>query len=87
MVSTRFALAVEVNRLAQASGAFPHVLLEVNVAGESTKFGFSPKTLEAQVEELLALDRLAIDGLMCLPPTRSASGGREKILRRLADAP
>jgi len=61
-------LAVEVNRLAQASGAFPHVLLEVNVAGESTKFGFPPKTLEAQVEELLALDRLAIDGLMCLPP-------------------
>jgi pyridoxal phosphate enzyme (YggS family) len=62
------ALAVEVNRLAQTSGAFPHVLLEVNVAGESTKFGFPPKTLEAQVEELLALDCLALDGLMCLPP-------------------
>jgi pyridoxal phosphate enzyme (YggS family) len=61
-------LAVEMNRVAQASGAFPHVLLEINVAGESTKFGFSPKTLESQVEELLALDRLAINGLMCLPP-------------------
>ena len=62
------ALAREINRIAEAAGAFPHILLEINVAGESTKYGFSPKTLEAEVEELLSLDRLAIDGLMCLPP-------------------
>jgi len=61
-------VAREMNRLAESAGAFPHVLLEINVAGESTKYGFSPKALEAEVEELLALDRLAIDGLMCLPP-------------------
>jgi PLP dependent protein len=40
----------------------------VNVAGEATKFGFTPPKLWAQLEELLALDRLQIDGLMCIPP-------------------
>jgi pyridoxal phosphate enzyme (YggS family) len=62
------ALATEINRIASDAGAFPRVLLEINVAGESTKFGFSPKNLESELEELLALDRINIDGLMCIPP-------------------
>jgi uncharacterized pyridoxal phosphate-containing UPF0001 family protein len=44
------------------------VLLEVNLAAESTKFGFLPETLRAQMEQLFGFERLAIDGLMCLPP-------------------
>ena len=47
---------------------YPRVLLEVNVAGEGTKFGFSPKTLSASMEKLLMLDRLSIEGLMTIPP-------------------
>jgi pyridoxal phosphate enzyme (YggS family) len=62
------ALAHDINRVASDGGRFARVLLEVNVAGESTKFGFAPKTLEAHLEELLSLERLTIDGLMCLPP-------------------
>ena len=61
-------LARDINRVAGEVGAFPRVLLEVNVAGEGTKFGFTPELLRAQMEELLALDRLNIDGLMCIPP-------------------
>lgn len=61
-------LARDFNRIAAEAGAFPRVLLELNVAGEATKFGFPPEKLRAQMEELLALDRLAIDGLMCIPP-------------------
>lgn len=61
-------LAREVSRIADEGGVFPHLLLEVNVAGESTKFGFPPERLRAQMEELLGLDRIAIDGLMCIPP-------------------
>jgi pyridoxal phosphate enzyme (YggS family) len=40
--------ARDVDRIAGECGVFPHVLLEVNVAGESTKFGFSPKKLREQ---------------------------------------
>ncbi len=61
-------LARDLNRIAGEAGVFPKVLLEVNVAGEATKFGFTPPKLWAELEELLALDRLQIDGLMCIPP-------------------
>lgn len=60
--------ARDVDRIAGECGVFPHVLLEVNVAGESTKFGFSPKKLREQLEELLSLERLQIDGLMTIAP-------------------
>ena len=46
----------------------PRVLLEVNVAGEGSKFGFKPETVRAEMESLLALPRLSIEGLMIIPP-------------------
>jgi uncharacterized pyridoxal phosphate-containing UPF0001 family protein len=46
----------------------PRVLLEVNVAGEGSKFGFTPEKLRAEMESLLALPRLSILGLMTIPP-------------------
>lgn len=61
-------IAREVNRVAAELGLFPKVLLEVNVAGEGSKFGFGLETIPAQMEELLALERLEIDGLMAIPP-------------------
>lgn len=61
-------LAQEINRIAADADAFPHILLEINVAAESTKFGFSPARLQSQLEALLVLDRLTIQGLMCIPP-------------------
>lgn len=61
-------LAKDIHRIAGETGAQPRVLLEVNVAGEATKFGFTPEKLRAQVEELLTLNRLTIEGLMCIPP-------------------
>ena len=62
------ALAEEMNRIAADEGMHPRVLLEVNVAGEGSKFGFSPDKLRGQMEELLALQRLSILGLMTIPP-------------------
>ena len=61
-------LAQDINRIAEEEGSFPRVLLEVNVAGEGSKFGFAPDTLREQIEALLALPRLSIEGLMCIPP-------------------
>ncbi len=61
-------LAQDFDRVAAEAGLFPKVLIEVNVAGDSSKFGFSPEKLRAQMEDLLALDRLQIDGLMTIAP-------------------
>ena len=61
-------IARDLDRIAGEAGVFPRLLLEVNVAGEASKFGFSPEKLRAQIEELLALDRLQIEGLMTIAP-------------------
>jgi pyridoxal phosphate enzyme (YggS family) len=64
-------IARDINRIAAELGLHPRLLLEVNVAAESSKHGFSPDALREQLEELYALDRLYIQGLMCIPPPDS----------------
>src|SRR5260370_15177326 len=61
-------LAQEINRIAEEEGMHPRVLLEVNVAGEGSKYGFMPEKLNREMESLLALPRLSILGLMTIPP-------------------
>ena len=60
--------ARQIHRIAGEEGLRPAVLLEINLAAEASKFGFPADRLEEQLEEILALDRLAIEGLMCIPP-------------------
>ena len=45
-----------------------NVCLQVNLGGEDTKGGVAPAELPALVRELAALPRLALRGLMCIPP-------------------
>jgi len=61
-------LAQNVNRIAEELGLFPRILLEVNIAGEASKFGFSPEHIDKDLSALLSLDRLQIDGLMGMAP-------------------
>ena len=62
------ALAEDINRIAEEEGMHPRILLEINVAGEGSKFGFAPDKLREEMEHLLALPRLSILGLMTIPP-------------------
>jgi pyridoxal phosphate enzyme (YggS family) len=81
-------IARDIERIATEDGARPHVLLEVNVAGEASKFGFSPEMLRSQIEELLSLKRLTIEGLMCIPPPQPRAEMARKFfvtLRELRD--
>lgn len=61
-------LASSMAELAKELGLFPKVFLQVNVGGEATKGGFEPARLRADMACLLALPRLEIMGLMCIPP-------------------
>ena len=82
------ALAQDVDRIAGEDGLRPHVLLEVNVAGEGSKFGFRPDALRAQLEALLQLSRLTIEGLMTIPPLAPEAEASRKYfaaLRELRD--
>ncbi len=62
------ALAQDMDRVAEEEGTRPRILLEVNVAGEASKHGFSPEALRRDLEVALSLGRLTIEGLMTIPP-------------------
>ncbi len=51
----------------RTDGPIP-VLLEVNVAGEATKFGFRPEEVAGALERIAALPGLEVQGLMTVAP-------------------
>jgi pyridoxal phosphate enzyme (YggS family) len=61
----------EIQRIAGELGLFPRVLLQVNVAGESSKFGFVPDRLLSEVERISRAERVQVEGLMTIPPLAS----------------
>lgn len=61
-------LARHVDRIAGELGVKPHVFLEVNIAGEASKGGFSPAALREEIQGLAELPNLEIRGLMVIPP-------------------
>lgn len=61
-------LAQELNKRCEQAGKRLPILLEVNLAGEASKFGYAPERLLAELNELNALPRLEVHGLMTVPP-------------------
>ena len=75
-------LAQEISRRAPQSVRVP-VLLEVNVAGEAAKYGFSPDELPAAAEQVRALPRLELRGLMTVAPMVADPQETRPVFRRL----
>lgn len=61
-------LAAAVSRVASEQGIEQAILLQVKIGGEASKSGFSSETLIAELEQLLQLPSLRIEGLMTIPP-------------------
>jgi len=61
-------LAKELNKQAQQQGKVLPVLLQVNLSGETTKFGAREKEIFQVIEELSAMEGLLVKGLMTMPP-------------------
>ncbi|MCU0539892.1 MAG: YggS family pyridoxal phosphate-dependent enzyme [Desulfobacterales bacterium] len=61
-------LGRELDRCARRSGKRQAVLVQVNVAGESSKSGVAPDEALPLVHELAALEHLSVAGLMTMPP-------------------
>ena len=77
-------LAQEIGRRAPQSVRVP-VLLEVNVAGEAAKFGFSPDELPARAAEVRALPGLDVRGLMTVAPLVADAEAARPVFRRLRE--
>lgn len=70
-------LARRISRVSMELNLKPKLFLEINVAGETTKAGFSPEQLFDKIGALLEIPGLRIEGLMCIPPhAESAEAAR-----------
>jgi pyridoxal phosphate enzyme (YggS family) len=78
-------LAVEINRWAEKSAKTIPVLLEVNVAGESSKFGYAPEKVLAELKEINALPKIEVHGLMTVAPFSPDPGKVRPVFRRLRE--
>jgi pyridoxal phosphate enzyme (YggS family) len=79
------AIAREISKRAvQAAKTMP-VLLEVNVAGEGSKFGYRPEQLLMELNELNALPKIEIHGLMAIPPFTPVPENARPSFRRLRE--
>jgi len=56
------------DRIAGELGLKPKVFLEVNIGGEENKHGFSPDEIRENIEGVLGLGNMSLQGLMCIPP-------------------
>jgi hypothetical protein len=64
--SLKLLLAIET--AAEAAGRVMPVFLEVNVSGESSKFGLAPEAVPGVLKTAESLRRVEIRGLMTIPP-------------------
>jgi len=61
-------LASEISKYSVASGVCTKILAEVNIGGECSKSGVSPKALPELLEGMSALEGIKVSGLMTIPP-------------------
>jgi pyridoxal phosphate enzyme (YggS family) len=78
-------LAVEIDKWAGHFAKTMPVLLEINVAGESSKFGCPPETLLAELPQINALPRIEIHGLMTVAPFATDPEKVRLVFRRLRE--
>jgi PLP dependent protein len=79
------ALGREINKWAERAARTMPVLLEVNVAGESSKFGFTPERALDELKELNALPKIEIHGLMTVAPFARDAERVRPVFRRLRE--
>ncbi len=78
-------LLVAINDAAQAAGRVMPVFLEVNVSGESSKFGLAPASVPEVLRSANALARVEVRGLMTIPPVGEDPEHARPFFRRLRE--
>ncbi len=78
-------LAEEINKWCDKMAKTMPILLEVNVAGESSKFGYKPEQLLAELRQINALPKIEVHGLMTVPPYTTDSEKVRPYFRRLRE--
>jgi pyridoxal phosphate enzyme (YggS family) len=78
-------LLEKLDRAAAESGHAPELLIQVDLAGEATKFGAPPAEVPRLLDAAAACRAARIAGLMTLPPVSETPEGARPYFRRLRD--
>src|SRR5580658_5849726 len=78
-------LACEINKWAEKSAKTMPVLIEVNIAGESSKFGYAPERVLAELAEINTLPKIEVHGLMTVAPFAQEAEKVRPVFRRLRE--
>ena len=78
-------LAREINKWAENSAKTMPVLIEVNVAGEASKFGYAPEKVLAELAEINALPKIEVHGLMTVAPFAADAEKVRPVFQRLRE--
>jgi len=76
-------LLAHIDKLARELGIIQDVLLEVNVGGEETKYGFSPEQLPPVLEQVSNMSGVRVRGLMTIPPISDYKGRNRVCFARM----
>jgi len=76
-------LAREISKQAVKKGKVMNILLEVNIGGEESKWGFEPQTLEQNLREISALPNISVKGLMAIPPICNEAEENRKYFKKM----
>ncbi|MDK2810625.1 MAG: dependent protein [Petroclostridium sp.] len=78
-------LAMEVNKRAEKINKIMEVLIQVNVAGEESKFGISVEQCDEFVKEISRLPNIRVKGLMTIAPYTQDPEEVRPYFRKLKD--
>lgn len=76
-------LAVEIDGRSREAGIVSEVLVQVNVAGEETKYGLEPLEVADFIREGMSLKGLSIKGLMTIAPYTGDPGEVRPVFAKL----
>jgi pyridoxal phosphate enzyme (YggS family) len=79
------ALAREISKRCEQEAKTMPVLIEVNLAGEASKFGYRPEQLLAELKEINSLPRIEVHGLMTVPPWSPDAENSRPYFRQLRE--
>jgi len=77
------ALAQAIDDRARSVETSQQILLQVNVSGESSKYGLSPTVVRSTVHEIASMKHVHLRGLMTIPPFAGTEKQTRAIFRRL----
>ena len=76
-------LAKEISKQAKKLDITVDILLEINIGGEESKWGFTPEETENALKEVASYGNLRVKGLMTIPPICNSAEENRKYFKKM----